>query len=128
MTRRTGSGYVYRADLESAFALLFRLGARSQPNVQVYIWGPGSGEAKGDRYEGEFRDGMSHGVGRTIFGLGGTHKVRAAGVALPAIVEYPAAPCPQTASFVYLRVTRDDPWAGALRAGQDERLRGNGVG
>jgi hypothetical protein len=45
---------------------------------QVYIWGQSSGGASGDRYEGQFLDGLSHGLGRTLFSAGGSHRVRPA--------------------------------------------------
>jgi hypothetical protein len=43
---------------------------------QVYIWGHSAGGASGDRYEGHFLDGLSHGLGRTVFSAGGSHRVR----------------------------------------------------
>ena len=42
---------------------------------QVYIWGHSAGAGSGDRYEGQFVDGLSHGLGRTVFSAGGNHKV-----------------------------------------------------
>jgi hypothetical protein len=43
--------------------------------TQVYIWGHSAGAGSGDRYEGKFLDGLSHGLGRTVFSAGGNHRV-----------------------------------------------------
>lgn len=40
----------------------------------LYIWGPGSGDVSGDKYEGQFKDGKACGIGRTVFSDGGWHK------------------------------------------------------
>ena len=42
----------------------------------VYVWGKSAGDVAGDKYEGQFREGMAHGSGRTIFSDGGWHKGR----------------------------------------------------
>ena len=33
----------------------------------IYVWGKGSGDVAGDKFEGDFKDGNADGVGRTLF-------------------------------------------------------------
>ena len=40
----------------------------------VYVWGMGSGDVAGDKYEGHFHNGNCQGCGRTMFNDGGWHK------------------------------------------------------
>lgn len=41
-----------------------------------YTWGANAGEVAGDRYQGEFVQGFTHGLGKTIFADGGSHRGR----------------------------------------------------
>lgn len=43
--------------------------------MQVYMWGASSQVSAGDKYEGQFRNGLPHGSGRTLYADGGWHKV-----------------------------------------------------
>ena len=43
--------------------------------MQVYMWGASSQVSAGDKYEGQFRNGLPHGSGRTMYADGGWHKV-----------------------------------------------------
>lgn len=40
----------------------------------IYVWGKGSGDVAGDKFEGDFKDGNADGVGRTLFNDSGWHK------------------------------------------------------
>eukprot|EP00291_Cryptomonas_curvata_P014417 CAMPEP_0172152176 /NCGR_PEP_ID=MMETSP1050-20130122/681_1 /TAXON_ID=233186 /ORGANISM="Cryptomonas curvata, Strain CCAP979/52" /LENGTH=453 /DNA_ID=CAMNT_0012820447 /DNA_START=26 /DNA_END=1384 /DNA_ORIENTATION=- len=42
--------------------------------IGVYMWGASSQVSAGDKYEGQFRNGLPHGSGRTLYADGGWHK------------------------------------------------------